>query len=111
MLFINRTSVLLVLTSLFAIWQSTSLAQSSSDQTQANAELLANLSSVSDAMLQNPPSSDWLIWRRTYDSQGYSPLDQLNKQNVANLEQAWRTDLTTGTNMATPLSMTEYCSC
>jgi glucose dehydrogenase len=39
-------------------------------------------------MLRNPPASDWLMWRRTYNGWGYSPLDQINKDNVANLRTA-----------------------
>jgi len=41
-----------------------------------------NLTPVTDATLRNPPASDWLMWRRTYDAWGYSPLDQINKGNV-----------------------------
>lgn len=44
---------------------------------------------VSNAMLLNPPHEEWLMWRRTFDSQGYSPLDQINRRNVADLELAW----------------------
>ena len=46
--------------------------------------------SISDAELVEPSDQDWLIWRRTYDAQGYSPLDQINKDNVGELEEAWR---------------------
>ena len=34
------------------------------------------LTPVTDAMLQDPDPADWLMWRRTLDSWGYSPLDQ-----------------------------------
>ena len=44
-----------------------------------------NLTPVTDAMLRDPPASDWLMWRRTYNGWGYSPLDQINKDNVKNL--------------------------
>ena len=40
------------------------------------------VSPVTDEMLLNPPDGDWLMWRRTYDGWGYSPLDQINKENV-----------------------------
>ncbi len=40
---------------------------------------------VTDAMLQNPADSDWLMWRRTLDSWGYSPLDQIDRSNVGQL--------------------------
>ena len=34
---------------------------------------------VTDAMLQKPDPGDWLMWRRTLDGWGYSPLDQINR--------------------------------
>ena len=40
---------------------------------------------VTDAMLQKPDAADWLMWRRTLDGWGYSPLNQINKRNVARL--------------------------
>ncbi len=40
---------------------------------------------VTDAMIQNPDPADWLSWRRTLDSWGYSPLDEINKGNVDQL--------------------------
>jgi alcohol dehydrogenase (cytochrome c) len=58
---------------------------------------------VTDAMLQNPPAGDWLTWRRTYDDQGFSPLKQIDKSNVANLRVAWTWSLPNGPNEATPL--------
>jgi len=36
--------------------------------------LLDRMTSVTAAMLANPPAAEWLTWRRTQDSQGYSPL-------------------------------------
>ncbi|MBV6416428.1 MAG: Outer membrane protein assembly factor BamB [Steroidobacteraceae bacterium] len=44
---------------------------------------------VSDELLRDPPSGEWLMWRRTLDNQGYSPLDQINRKNVTDLELAW----------------------
>ena len=44
---------------------------------------------VTDAMLQSPPAEEWLSWRRTMDNQGFSPLDQINRQTVGRLELAW----------------------
>ncbi|MYD85114.1 MAG: hypothetical protein F4Y14_02395 [Acidobacteria bacterium] len=32
---------------------------------------------VTDERLRAGDPSDWLMYRRTYDSQGYSPLDQI----------------------------------
>ena len=44
---------------------------------------------VTDARLKNPSPDDWLMYRRTYDSWGYSPLDQITVDNVADLIPAW----------------------
>jgi alcohol dehydrogenase (cytochrome c) len=58
---------------------------------------------VTDAMLQNPSASDWLHWRRTYDGAGYSPLDQINRQNVGQLQLAWSWAMQPGNQQTTPL--------
>ncbi|MCG8414167.1 MAG: PQQ-binding-like beta-propeller repeat protein [Pseudomonadales bacterium] len=65
--------------------------------------LLQNYSAVTDETLQNPPDSDWLIWRSTYASQGHSQLTEINTNNVENLQLAWRQQITPGNNMPTPL--------
>lgn len=64
---------------------------------------LQNLSLVTDAMLVDPPTDDWLHWRRTLDSRGHSPLDEINRSNVENLDLAWSWALPTGENMMTPI--------
>lgn len=58
---------------------------------------------VTDKMLQNPAPGDWLVWRRTYNAWGYSPLDQINKENVKNLKLAWAWTMVDGRQEATPL--------
>jgi PQQ-dependent dehydrogenase (methanol/ethanol family) len=59
---------------------------------------------VTDKMLQNPDPADWLMWRRTLDSWGYSPLDQVNKRNVKGLKQVWAQPIgKEGVQEATPL--------
>ena len=65
--------------------------------------LLRNYSSISDELLQNPPDADWLTWRRTYNNLGFSNLDQINRDTVAELELAWHQEVTAGNNMPTPL--------
>jgi hypothetical protein len=50
---------------------------------------VTNTRPVTDAMLRNPDPGDWLMFRRTYDGQSYSPLDKINKDNVKNLELVW----------------------
>ena len=78
------------------------LAFSQATMAQSN-NRLSELSSVTDAQLANPPAEDWLIWRRTYNAQGFSPLEEINRSNVNQLKEAWRTELMEGPNMATPL--------
>ena len=64
---------------------------------------LDKLTPVTDALLQNPPTGEWLTWRRTYDDQGFSPLKQINKSNVGQLRSTWSWSLFPGANEATPL--------
>jgi alcohol dehydrogenase (cytochrome c) len=61
------------------------------------------VSPVTDAMLRNPAPADWLMWRRTLNSWGYSPLDQINKTNVGQLTMVWSRPLTAGIQEGTPL--------
>ena len=59
---------------------------------------------VTDSVLEKPDDSDWLMWRRTLDGWGYSPLTQITRQNVETLKVAWKRDMaTTGIQEATPL--------
>jgi alcohol dehydrogenase (cytochrome c) len=44
---------------------------------------------VTQKMLENPAPEDWLMFSRTYDAQRFSPLDQINKENVSKLQSAW----------------------
>ena len=58
---------------------------------------------VTDAMLQKPDPADWLMWRRTLDGWGYSPLDQINRNNVAQLRMVWTRAWDPGNQEGTPL--------
>jgi len=58
---------------------------------------------VTDAMIQNPDPKDWLSWRRTLDSWGYSPLDEIDRGNVDELRMVWSWPLPDGHNEGTPL--------
>jgi alcohol dehydrogenase (cytochrome c) len=49
---------------------------------------------VTDARLQNPEAENWLMFRRTYDGWGYSPLDDIDADNVSDLKPVW--SLSTG---------------
>ena len=58
---------------------------------------------VTDAMLQDPAPGDWLMWRRTLDGWGYSPLDQITRENVSDLRLVWTRALSSGSQEGTPL--------
>jgi len=58
---------------------------------------------VTDAMLLDPPGGEWLMWRRTYDHWGYSPLDQIDISNVGSLRLAWAWTMEGGMQETTPL--------
>lgn len=67
----------------------------------------ADFTPVTDKMLQDPQPEDWLMWRRTLDSWGFSPLQQINRENVAQLRLAWSRGLAepqgVGVDEGTPL--------
>ena len=59
---------------------------------------------VTDEMLWKPNPADWLTWRRTLDSWGFSPLNQINKSNVAQMKMTWTRGMGPGNvQEATPL--------
>jgi len=58
---------------------------------------------VTDQMLENPDPADWPSWRRTLNSWGYSPLNQITKQNVSRLKMIWTRGMGPGVQEATPL--------
>ena len=67
---------------------------------------------VTDAMLQNPAPEDWLMWRRTLDGWGYSPLDQVDRENVGELRMVWSRALTPGRQQQAPhWRTTASCTC
>jgi alcohol dehydrogenase (cytochrome c) len=53
-------------------------------------------SPVTDDVLKSPDPADWLMYSRTYDAQRFSPLDQINRGNVARLERVWTKPLAAG---------------
>ena len=62
-----------------------------------------SIAPVTDAMLQNPDPADWLNWRRTLDGWGYSPLDQIDRENVDQLQFVWGLWISPGDSQAAPL--------
>ena len=69
----------------------------------ARKTLLGKVTPVSDAMLRTPAAGDWLMWRGSYATLGYSPLDQINKNTVRNLGVAWTLALPPSANETAPL--------
>ncbi len=62
-----------------------------------------NYKSVTDKELRTPDPADWLMWRRTLNGWGYSPLDQITKKNVGQLRLVWTRGLEEGFQEGTPL--------
>jgi len=62
-----------------------------------------NFVPVTEATLNNPDPADWLMVSRTYNEQRFSPLNQINKTNVAQLRMAWARGLPSGTQESTPI--------
>ena len=58
---------------------------------------------VTDRVLQNPDPADWLMWRRTLDTWGFSPLTEVNRKNVGSLRMVWTRALGPGIQEGTPL--------
>jgi outer membrane protein assembly factor BamB len=54
-------------------------------------------------MLANSDPADWLMWRRTLNSWGYSPLIQITRANVSRLRMVWIRGMGPGIQEATPL--------
>ena len=68
-----------------------------------HAQSPSDLVPVTDAMLLDPSPADWLMWRRTLDGWGYSPLDQIDRDNVGELRMVWSRGMTAGRQQGTPL--------
>ncbi len=62
-----------------------------------------NFVPVTQQMLDNPSPNDWLMFSRTYDAQRYSPLKQINKQNVSQLRMVWTRGLGAGQTETIPV--------
>ena len=51
--------------------------------------ILQSYKPVTADRLKQPEDGDWLMYRRTYDGWGYSPLSQITTENVAKLKPVW----------------------
>ena len=62
-----------------------------------------NFAPVTQQMLESPSPNDWLMFNRTYDAQRFSPLNQINQQNVGRLRMVWSRGLPAGTQETIPI--------
>ena len=62
-----------------------------------------NYKLVTQEMLLDPNPEDWLMYSRTYDAQRFSPLKQINKQNVSQLRLVWELGMGPGQTETIPL--------
>ena len=51
----------------------------------------------------NNEPENWFTFRRTLDQWGYSPLDQINRDNINDLQLAWSRGMNPGRNQQEPL--------
>ena len=58
---------------------------------------------VETGMLGDPDPRDWLMYRRTWDAWGFSPLEQITTENVSELTLAWSRAMEPGEQETTPL--------
>ena len=68
-----------------------------------NREVPHDLTPVTESLLSDPPPGDWLSWRRTRNGHGYSPLDQVTRDNVDELRLAWVLAIREGNHQTAPL--------
>lgn len=65
--------------------------------------VIKNFKDISDKDINYPVENDWTSWRRTPLGFGYSPLEQINKDNVQKLTLSWSLTMNEGSNQGTPL--------
>ncbi|MGZ3274416.1 MAG: outer membrane protein assembly factor BamB family protein [Caulobacteraceae bacterium] len=72
-------------------------------EAKKRSDILAGLTPLADAAMRAPAPGDWLMWRRTYDGQGFSPLTQIDRANAAALKPAFAWSLANSPNEVTPV--------
>ena len=58
---------------------------------------------ITESTMRNPDPSDWIMINRTYDQQRFSPLNQIDRENVSSLSLAWSRGLPQGTQETVPV--------
>ncbi len=79
-----------------------SFATDTSRNQYASMPSIENFVPVTEAMLLNPSPNDWLWYSRTPDAQRFSPLTQINRENVKQLGMAWSKGLPDGMTETIP---------
>jgi alcohol dehydrogenase (cytochrome c) len=65
---------------------------------------IENYVPVTEAMMNNPPDGDWLMFRRNYQGWSYSPLSEINTDNISRLTLKWMWSMPeNGTMEITPI--------
>jgi alcohol dehydrogenase (cytochrome c) len=64
---------------------------------------LDDFTPVTDESIIDPPSGDWLTWRRSYDAHGFSPLTGIDTRNVDDLRLVWSWTMPAGSNESVPI--------
>ncbi len=95
-----RTKLALLLGTLALVWASAAFAQTDPRDRPSSVD---NFEPITAEIVENPDAADWIMWRRTQNSWGYSPLDEINTENVGDLRLVWSWAQDPGTNQPTPL--------
>ena len=69
------------------------------------AGVVENYVPVTDEMLRNPPPGDWLMARRVPQAWSYSPLAEIDRDNVGDLRLAWVWSMTEGFGANQPMPL------
>jgi alcohol dehydrogenase (cytochrome c) len=68
-----------------------------------NTEEFADFTPLTEEMLRNPDPADWPMHRRNFYGHSYSPLDEINIDNVKNLRLEWVWNMHEGDSEPAPL--------
>ena len=68
-----------------------------------NTEEFVNFTPLTEEMLRNPDPADWPMHRRNFYGHSYSPLDEINTNNVKNLRLEWVWNMHEGDSEPAPL--------
>jgi alcohol dehydrogenase (cytochrome c) len=63
--------------------------QAQDEQEGRVSQRIDDYNSVTDQRLLEPEPENWLMFRRTYNAWGYSPLEQITSENVRQLRPVW----------------------